>query len=160
AGHPAAPIVVDRAFTIARDEALAAGPLRSPILEDEARLRGIGAHENGAAAAIVTIGIVPGIVVHEHAETNARGVVWIPGGRAHIAVAVVAQEAGIVVVLTDVVRDDVIVPVRVPLRDDALSEIGHRDVRIAADTAICDGAIVPVIAALDLVVDERVCRGD
>src|SRR2546425_11692963 len=90
--------------------------LRSPILEDEARLRAVGTDEHGATAAIIAIGVVPGVVIHEHAETNARGVVGIPGGVAHIGVAVVAQETWIVVVLTDVVGDHVIVPVRVPLR--------------------------------------------
>src|SRR5438477_10908247 len=116
--------------------------------------------ESDTVAAKAAIFIVPLIDEHEDPERNARGVVLVPGRIAHIAVAVVAQKARIVVVLTDVVRDYVIVPVRVPLRDDALSEIGHRDVWIAADTAIGDGALIPVIGALVLVVDIRVGRRD
>ena len=62
--------------------------------------------------------------------------------------------------LADVVRDHVVIPVGVPFRNDALREISHRHVRVAAHPAIRDDAIVPVIAALDLVVDERISRRD
>src|SRR6266702_1528299 len=76
-------------------------------------------NEHHAGAAIVPVRIVPGIVVHEHAETNARVVVRIPVRVAHIGVAVIAKKARIVVVLSDVVGDDVVVPVGVALRHDA-----------------------------------------
>ena len=62
--------------------------------------------------------------------------------------------------LSDVVRDDVVVPVGVSFRDDALREVGHRDIRVAPHAAIGDDAIIPVVTALDLVVDEGICRRD
>ena len=61
--------------------------------------------------------------------------------------------------LTDIVRDDVVVPIDVPVGHDPLREIGHGDIRITAHAAIRDHTIVPVLATFDLVVDERVSGG-
>src|SRR5881392_2074055 len=120
ARHPATRVVVGRALALARDEALAAGPIGSPILKDEARLGTGGPHEHDAAAAIGAVWIVPGIIVHEHAEAHARVEVGIPVGITDVGVAVVAQETRIVVVLADIVRDDVVVPINIPVRFDTL----------------------------------------
>ena len=62
--------------------------------------------------------------------------------------------------LADIVRDDVVVPVDVPFRYDALRQVGHRDIRIAAHAAVGDDAIIPVIAALNAVVHEGIGRRD
>src|SRR5207302_1081338 len=64
ARHPETRVVVGRALALARDKALAAGPIGSPILKDEAGLGAGGPHEHDAAAAISAVWIVPGIIVH------------------------------------------------------------------------------------------------
>ena len=74
--------------------------------------------------------------------------------------AVVAQEARVVVVLLDVVGDDVVVPIGVPFGHDALSEVGERDVGIAAHAPIGDHSVVPVVTALNGVVCEGIGRSD
>src|SRR5262245_49108436 len=158
-GHTAARIVIHRTLAFACDKSVAVGLRRAPVLEDEARLRTVGAHEHHATAAIGPVRIVPGIVVHIHAEANARVVIRIPIRIADVAVAVVAQEPRIVVMTLDVVRHDVVIPVGVAFRNDPLCEIGERDVRISAHATVRDYAVIPMIARLDLVIHEGIGRG-
>ena len=74
--------------------------------------------------------------------------------------AVVAQETRIVVVLLDVVRNDVVVPVRISVGHQPLREVREGDIRVAAHATVGDRPVVPVIPALDAIVDERIGGGD
>src|SRR6185503_17737831 len=159
-GDPAASIVVHGPLALACDEPIPVGLVATPILEDEARLCPVRQPVDDAAAAVVPVRIVPGIVIHDDAEPDAGVVIRIPVRVAHIRVAVVAQEPWITVLLLDVIRDDVVVPVDIPFGHDALGEVGHGDVWIAADATIGDRAVVPVVPALDGIVGEGNSRGD
>src|SRR6185312_6436068 len=159
ARHTAARVVIHRTLALASDESIPVRLRVAPVLEDEAGLRTIGAHEHHTTAAVRPVRIVPGIVVHIHAEAHARVVVRIPVRITDVAVAVVAQESRIVVMTLDVVGHDVVVPVGVAFRNDPLCEIGERDVRISADAPVGDHAVIPMIARLDLVINEGVWGG-
>ena len=61
--------------------------------------------------------------------------------------------------LLDVIGNDVVIPVGVIGRDDALGEGGERHVGVAAHSTVGDHAVVPMVAARDRAVDERIrCR--
>src|SRR5213080_439932 len=109
-----------------------------------------------ARAAVVPVGVVVRIVEHHDPETDAGVVVRAPVWIADVAVAVVAEEARVIVVLLHVVRRDVVVPVGVAVRDDALGEVGEGDIRVAAYAAIRNSAIIPMIFALHGIVDEGI----
>src|SRR5687767_4115830 len=67
---------------------------------------------------------------------------------------VVAEEARVVVVLLDVVRDHIVIPVGITFGDDALGELRQGNIGITTHATIGDRPVVPVIAAFDAVVDE------
>jgi len=159
-GDAPARVVVDRALALASDELLAARPAVAPVLKDEAWLGAIGPHEDDAIAAIVAIWVVPGIVVHVHPETHARRVVRVPGRVADVRVAVIAQEPRIVIMPLDIIRHDVIIPIDIAFWLNALRQIGHRDVGIAADTAVRDYAVVPVLVGRYVIVPEGISGRD
>src|SRR5947199_6943643 len=154
--HVAPAVVGHRALWDARHEE--AGTL--PVLEDEARRRPQWPRKDHARAAVVPVGVVVRIVEQHDPETDAGVVVRAPVWIAHVAVAIVAEEARVIVVLLHVVRRDVVVPVGVAVRDDALGEVGEGDIRVAADAAIRNNAIIPMIFALDGIVDEGIGRRD
>src|SRR2546425_4636296 len=156
-GHSAAGVVVHRAFTHPRDDPVGARAVA--VLEDEPRL-GPERPDKYRSCAVIAVGVVIGIVVHDDAEAHAGVRVGVPRGPPRVRVTIVAQEPGIVVVLLDVIGNDVVVPVGVVGRDDALREIGQRHVRIAAHPAVGHHAVVPMVAALERVVDERIRRRD
>ena len=144
------------------------GPLAHPcdegigclaVLEDEPGLRPVRAREDDPRAAVVPIRVVVRIVEHHDPEAHAGVVVRAPGRVAHVRVAVVTQEPGIVVVLLHVIRRDVVIPITVAIGHDALCHVGEGDVRIAADPPVGDHPIIPVLVTLDAVVDERIGRG-
>ena len=70
--------------------------------------------------------------------------------------AVIAEEARIVVLALHIVRHNVVIPIGVAIRFDPLREIRERDIWITADSAIRDHAVVPMIAALDAVIGKRI----
>src|SRR5882672_1377557 len=152
----AAAIVVHRPLAHPRNE----GIRRLSVLEDEPGLRPVGACEDDSRVAVVPIRVVVRIVEDHDPEAHTGVIVGAPGRVAHVRVAVVAQEPGIVVVLLDVVRRDVVIPIVVAVRHDALCQLGEGDVRVAADAPVGDRPIVPVLPTLDAVVDERVSRRD
>src|SRR6266576_3444038 len=107
--HPHVPpaIVVHRALTDAGDKRVR----RLTVPEDEPRFGTVRTREDYARTAVVAVGVIVRIIVHHDAKAYARVVVWAPVRGAHVRVAVVAQETRIVVLLLDVVRNDVVVPV-------------------------------------------------
>src|SRR6266571_4967017 len=151
-GDPASPVVVHGPLTLPRHEAVTVGLVAAPILEDEPGLRAVWPPVHDAGAAVVAVRVIPGIVVHDHPEADAGVVIRIPVRPAYIRVAVVAQEPRVAVVLLDIVGDDVVIPVRVPLGHDALGEVGQSDVGIAANAPVRNHAIIPVVTAFDRVV--------
>src|SRR6266511_1074319 len=155
-------VVVHWPLSLPRYETVAAGLAGAPIFEDEPRLRLVRPPEHDPSPAVITVRVVPRIVVDHHPEAHARVVVGIPVRPADVAVTVVAEESGVVVVPLDVVRHDVVVPVGVPLGHDALGEVGQRHIGIAAHAPIGDHAVVPVVTALDRIVDEGIggCDGE
>ena len=158
AAHAATQVIVDRSLALARHEAVIAGA--APIPEDEAWLGTQRPCEHHPGASVVAVRVVIGVVEDDDAEAHARVRIRIPGGPAGVRVAVVAEEAGIVVVPLHIIRHHVVIPVRVVRREDAPGEVGERDVGVAADAPVGDHAVVPVVARLDRVVDERVGGGD
>ena len=155
-GYTPAPIIVVGALALAGYKSLAGRTNRSPILEDVARLWAERPHEHDPGAAIVAVRIVPRVVIDEHAEPHARIGVGVPVRVTDEGVAVVAEEARIVVLALDVVRHNVVVPVGITFRNDALRQIGERDVWITAHAAIRDHAVIPMIATFDAIVGERI----
>ena len=152
----AAAIVVDGPLTNAGNECVGA----LPVPEDEPGLGSSRAREDHPRATVIAVRVVVGIVVDDDPEAHACVIVRAPERIAHVAVAVIAQEAGVVIVLLHVIRHDVIVPIVVAVRHDALGEVRQRDVRVTAHSAIRDRAVVPVLVALERVVDEGVGGGD
>ena len=151
----AATVVVHRALPHARHEDVRA----LAVFEDEARLRPQGPREHHPRAAVVAIRVVIRIVENHDPEANAAVIVRAPIRVADVRVAVVAQEPRVVVMLPHIVGHDIVVPLRVALGHDTLGEAGERDVGVAADAAVGDSAVVPVVAPFDRVVGERVgCR--
>jgi hypothetical protein len=73
-------------------------------------------------------------------------------------VAVVTDEARVVVALLHVVRTDVVVVVSA--RRDPRRQVGEDDVRVAPNAAALDQAIVPVVAPRDVLEVERAGGGD
>src|SRR2546430_2198968 len=136
------------------------GIRRLAVLENEPGLRPVRTREDDPRAAVVLIRVVVRIIEDHDPKAHAGVVVGAPGRVAHVRVAVVAQEPGIVVVLFDVVRRDVVIPLTVAVGHDALCQVGKGDVRIAADPPVGDLSIIPVVLALDAVVHERIRRGD
>ena len=136
------------------------GIRRLAVLEDEPGLRPVRTREDDPRAAVILIRVVVRIIEDHDPKAHAGVVVGAPGRVAHVRVAVVAQEPGIVVVLFDVVRRDVVIPLTVAVGHDALCQVGKGDVRIAADPPVGDQSIIPVVLALDAVVHERIRRGD
>src|SRR5256884_457209 len=144
------------------------GPLAHPrdedvrclaVLEDEPGLGSVGAREDYSRAAVVPIRVIVRIIEHHDPKAHTGVIVGAPVRVTHVAVAVVAQEPGIVVMLLHVVRRDIVIPIAVTIGDDALGLVGEGDVRIAADPSVGDQSIIPVVSALDPVVHERVGRG-
>src|SRR5438876_383986 len=130
------------------------------VLEDEARLEPERPREHHACRTVGAIGVIVRIVVHDDPKTHATVVVRAPGGIVHRRVAVIAQEPRIIVVPLDVVRRQIVVPVAVPRRYDALRQVRDRHVRVAVYATVGNGAIVPMVVALERVVHERVTRDD
>src|SRR5690242_10543539 len=151
-----APVVVHGPLTHPRDEGLRA----LSVPEDESGFGALGTREHDARAPVIAVRVVVRIVVDHDPEAHARVIVRAPVRIAHVAMAVVAQEARIIIVLLHVIRDDIVVPIPVAVRDDALREIRQRDVWIAADAAVRNRAVVPMLVALEAVVDERIGGGD
>src|SRR5690348_6072062 len=151
-----APVVVHGPLTHPRDEGLRA----LSVPEDESGFGALGTREHDARATVIAVRVVVRIVVDHDPEAHARVIVRAPVRIAHVAMAVVAQEARIIIVLLHVIRDDIVVPIPVAVRDDALREIRQRDVWIAADAAVRNRAVVPMLVALEAVVDERIGGGD
>src|SRR5213593_31551 len=118
--HPTSPVVVHRALPHAREEVARALSIR----KDEAWLGPQRPREHHPRATVVPVGVVVGIVEDHDPEADTGVVVRAPVRIAHVRVAVVAQEPRIVVVLLDIVRDDVVVPVAITVRDDALRQLG------------------------------------
>src|SRR5207249_9004962 len=144
------------------------GPLAHPrdedvrclaVLEDEPGLGSVGARGDYSRAAVVPIRVIVRIIEHHDPKAHTGVIVGAPVRVTHVAVAVVAQEPGIVVMLLHVVRRDIVIPIAVTIGDDALGQVGEGDVRIAADPSVGDQSIIPVVSALDPVVHERVGRG-
>ena len=158
AAHAATLGIVDRPLALARQEAVVIGA--APVPEDEAWLGTQRPCEHHPGAAVVAVRVVIGVVEDDDAEAHARVRIRIPVGPAGVRVAVVAEEAGVVVVPLHIIRHHVVIPVRVVRREDAPGEVGERDVGVAADAPVGDHAVVPVVARLDRVVDERVGGGD
>src|SRR5206468_3154743 len=117
-------VVVHGTLTLPRHERAAA----VLVLEDETRARPVRPREHDRRAAIRAVGVVERVVVHHDTEPHARIVIRVPRPVAHILVAVIAQEAGIVVVPLDVIGNHVVVPIAVAPGDDASGEIRERHV--------------------------------
>jgi hypothetical protein len=73
-------------------------------------------------------------------------------------VAVIADEPGIVVVLLDIIRNDIVVVFARPR--DARSEFGQGYVWVSPDPAIGDQAVIPVVSPDEFVIEERIGGGD
>ena len=153
--HVAPAIVVHGPLAHPRDE----GVRRLAVLEDEPGLGSVGAREDYPRAAVVPIRVIVRIIEHHDPKAHAGVIVGAPVRVTHVAVAVVAQEPRIVVMLLHVVRRDIVIPIAVTIGHDALGQVGEGDVRIAADPSVGDQSIIPVVPALDPVVHERVGRG-
>src|SRR5213596_1856824 len=153
--HVAPAIVVHGPLAHPRDE----GVRRLAVLEDEPGLGSVGARENYPRAAVVPIRVIVRIIEHHDPKAHAGVIVGAPVRVTHVAVAVVAQEPRIVVMLLHVVRRDIVIPIAVTIGHDVLGQVGEGDVRIAADPSVGDQSIIPVVPALDPVVHERVGRG-
>src|SRR5260370_218863 len=93
-------------LTHPRDEGVGA----LPVFEDETWLRPQRPREHHAAVPVRPIGVVVRIVEHDDPEADAGVVVGTPRRAAHVRMAVIAQEAGIVVVLLHVIGHTVVVP--------------------------------------------------
>src|SRR5437867_3348149 len=93
--HAASLVVVDRALPFAAQESgvVPAGP----VPEDEAGLRTQWPREDHPGATVIAVRVVIGVVEHDDAEPHARIRIRIPVGIAGIRMAVVAEEAGVVV---------------------------------------------------------------
>src|SRR5512135_2709635 len=156
--HASPPVVVDRALPLTGHEPIV--PDAVPVLEDEAGLGAQGSSEDDTSAPVVAIGVVVGIVEHHDAEAHARVGVWIPIGEGCVVVTVIAQEPWVVVVLIHVVGSDVVIPVVVARRHDALGQIGERDIRVTTNAAVGDDAVIPVVATRDRIEIEGIGRSD
>src|SRR5207249_97133 len=146
--HVAPAIVAHGPLAHPRDE----GVRRLAVLEDEPGLGSVGAREDYPRAAVVPIRVIVRIIEPHDPKAHAGVIVGAPVRVAHVAVAVVAQEPGIVVMLLHVVRRDIVIPIAVTIGDDALGQVGEGDVRIAADPSVGDQSIIPVVSVLDPVV--------
>jgi hypothetical protein len=107
---------------------------------------------------IIPVGVVVVIVVNDDPKPAAGVVVGVPIGITDIAVAVVADKPGIVVVLLDVIRNDVIIVLAGP--GDARSEFSQAYVRVSPDPAVRNQPVVPVVAPDEFVILEWIGRGD
>ena len=119
---------------------------------------GVGEPVRDDVAAAIAVGVIPGIVPDHHAVAGARGAVGVPVAVAGVGVAVVADEARVVVVVVDVVGRNVVVVIagwREPRR-----QVGEPDVGIALDASAVDQTIVPVVTPGDVAEVERVGGGD
>src|SRR5713101_1391867 len=153
--HVAPPIVVHGPLAHPRDEYVG----RLAVLEDEPGLGSVRAREDYPRAAVVPIRVIVRIIEHHDPKAHAGVIVGAPVRVTHVAVAIVAQEPGIVVMLLHVVRRNIVIPITVTIGHDALRQVGESDVRIAPDPSVGDQPIIPVVPALDAVVHERVGRG-
>jgi hypothetical protein len=154
AANPAAPIVIYRTLPLTSDEAVVADS--AAVLEDEARLGPEGPGEDHAPTTVVPIRVVVGVVEDHDPEPHAGVRIGVPVAIAGVAVAVVTQESWVVVTPFHIVRDDVIVPLGVAVRHDALRKIGQRNVGVAAHAAVGDHTIVPMVTARDGGIVERI----
>src|SRR5947199_5543244 len=143
--HVAPAIVAHGSPAHPRDE----GVRRLAVLEDEPGLGSVGAREDYPRAAVVPIRVIVRIIEHHDPKAHAGVIVGAPVRVAHVAVAVVAQERRIVVMLLHVVRRDIVIPIAVTIGHDALGQVGEGDVRIAADPSVGDQSIIPVVPPLD-----------
>src|SRR5438046_7822835 len=132
--HVAPAIVAHGPLAHPRDE----GVRRLAVLEDEPGLRSVGAREDYPCAAVVPIRVIVRIIEHHDPKTHAGVIVGAPVRVTHVAVAVVAQEPRIVVMLLHLVRRDIVIPIAVTIGHDALGQVGEGDVRIAADPSVRD----------------------
>src|SRR6266853_1250860 len=153
--HVAPAIVVHGPLAHPRDE----GVGRLAVLEDEPGLGSVRAREDYPCAAVVPIRVIVRIIEHHDPKAHAGVIVGAPVRVTHVAVAVVAQEPGIVVMLLHVVRRNIVIPIIVTVGHDTLRQVGEGDVRIATDPSVGDQPIIPMVPALNAVVHERVGRG-
>jgi hypothetical protein len=158
ATDPATSIVIHRTLPLAGHEAIVANA--TAVLEDETRLGPERTGEDHSPAAVVPIGVVVGVIVDHDPEPHTGVRVRVPVAIAGIAVAVITEEPRVVVTPLHIVGDDVVVPVGVAVRNDALCQVGERDVGVAPHAAVGDHAIVPMVAGRNGVVFEWIGGDD
>src|SRR5229473_1475099 len=130
------------------------------VFEDEARLWPQRPREHHAAVPVRPIGVVVRIVEHDDPEADAGVVVRAPRRVAHVRMAIIAQEAGIVVVLLHVIGRNVVVPRAVAVGHHALRQVRDRHIGVPVHATVRDHAVIPMVVALEPVVAEGVGRGD
>src|SRR5229473_3569801 len=130
------------------------------VFEDEARLWPQRPREHHAAVPVRPIGVVVRIVEHDDPEADAGVVVRVPRRVAHVRMAIIAQEAGIVVVLLHVIGRNVVVPRAVAVGHHALRQVRDRHIGVPVHATVRDHAVIPMVVALEPVVAEGVGRGD
>src|SRR5713226_5636423 len=130
------------------------------VFEDEARLWPQRPREHHAAVPVRPIGVVVRIVEHDDPEADAGVVVRAPRRVAHVRMAIIAQEAGIVVVLLHVIGRNVVVPRAVAVGHHALRQVRDRYIGVPVHPTVRNHAVIPMVVALEPVVGEGVGRGD